>query len=109
MNNLIPVWIQLLIPAIAFCVFFFFYFAFLVGSVYCSRDPLASFFQQTFIKNESHDTIYTFKNCSATVFSIFSKITTIFAKKDLKIVVLHNKDFFFFFWEGLHNKDEWIT
>ena len=30
------------------------------------------FFSKIFIKNESHDTIYTFKNCFATVFSVFS-------------------------------------
>ena len=67
----------------------------IVGPVHCSQDPLASFFQQNFIKNGSHDTIYTFKNYSAIIFSIFSKITRIFAKNDLKIVVLHNNDFFF--------------
>ena len=35
------------------------------------------FFTKTFIKNRFHGTIYTFKNCFAIVFSIFSKISDI--------------------------------
>ena len=44
----------------------------LVGLVYCSRDPQISLFSNFFIKNESHDTIHTFKNYFVTVFSVFS-------------------------------------
>ena len=51
--------------------------AFLVGPVYCSMDPQTSFFNKTFIKNRSHDTIHTFKNYFITVFSVFSKISGI--------------------------------
>ena len=43
-----------------------------VGLVYCSRDPQISLFSNFFIKNESHDTIHTFKNYFVTVFSVFS-------------------------------------
>ena len=46
--------------------------ALLVGPVYCSRDPQISLFSNFFIKNESHDTIHTFKNYFVTVFSVFS-------------------------------------
>ena len=35
-------------------------------------DPHISLFSNFFIKNESHDTIHTFKNVFATVFSIFN-------------------------------------
>ena len=44
----------------------------LVGLVNSSRDPQTSIFNKTFIKNESHDTIHTFKNYFAIVFSIFN-------------------------------------
>ena len=44
----------------------------LVGLVYCSRDPQISLFSNFFIKNESHDTIHTFKNYFVTVFLVFS-------------------------------------
>ena len=40
--------------------------------MHSSRDPKTFFFNKTFIKNGSHDTIYTFKNYFATVFSVFS-------------------------------------
>ena len=43
-----------------------------VGPVYYSRTPQTSFFSQTFIKNESHGTIHTFKIYFATVCSIFN-------------------------------------
>ena len=43
-----------------------------VGPVHCSWDPQTSFFNKTFIKNESHDTIHTFKNYFTIIFSIFS-------------------------------------
>ena len=67
--------LRLLLP-----FFFFFFFealfskinAFLVGSVHCSRDLQTSFFNKTFIKNEFHDTIYTFKNYFITMFSVFN-------------------------------------
>ena len=34
-------------------------------------------FRKKYIKNESHDTIYTFKNYFATIFLIFNKINYI--------------------------------
>ena len=40
--------------------------------VHCLRIPQITFFNNFFIKNGSHDTIHTFKNYFATVFSIFS-------------------------------------
>ena len=40
--------------------------------VHCLRNSQTFFFSKTFIKNESHDTIYTFKNDFTTVFSVFS-------------------------------------
>ena len=39
--------------------------------------PLATLFKKKKIKNGSHDTIYTFKNYFATVFSVFSKISCV--------------------------------
>ena len=50
-----------------------------VGPVNNIRDPQTSLFSNIFIKNGSHDTIYTFKNYFATVFLIFSfnKISSI--------------------------------
>ena len=66
---------------LAFWLFFFFFFlksqfsrdyALFSGSHACLQDPQTSFFNKTFIKNESYGTIYTFKNYFATVFSIFS-------------------------------------
>ena len=71
--------------ACVFIFFFFFFFFFFfwdalfcgsngfpVGSMYYSRDPQASFFSQTFIKNGSHDTIQSFKNYFSVVFSVFN-------------------------------------
>ena len=67
------------------CVFSFFFFFSRAGfvdfsivnsaSVHCSRTHKRHFF----IKNESHGTIYTFKNYFAIVFSVFSfsKISSI--------------------------------
>ena len=49
----------------------------LVGLVYCSRDPQISLFSNFFIKNESHDTIHTFKNYFVTVFSVSASISSI--------------------------------
>ena len=43
-----------------------------VGPMYCSRDPQISLFSNFFIKNESHDTIHTFKNYFTIIFSVFS-------------------------------------
>ena len=40
--------------------------------VHCLQNTQTFFFSKTFIKNESHDTIYTFKNYFTTVFSVFS-------------------------------------
>ena len=42
------------------------------GSYLLFTDPQTSLFSNFFIKNGSHDTIYTFKNYFTTVFSIFS-------------------------------------
>ena len=47
------------------------------GSVHCSQDLQISFFNKTFIKNGSHDTIHIFKKYFVTLFSIFSKISSI--------------------------------
>ena len=44
----------------------------LMGLVYCLRDPQISLFNNFFIKNGLHDTIYTFKNYLITVFLDFS-------------------------------------
>ena len=41
-----------------------------VGPVHCSQDPQISLFSNFFIKNGSHDTIHTFKNYFATMFSV---------------------------------------
>ena len=43
--------------------------------MYCSIDPvhkIHNYFIQEKIKNESHDTIHTFKNYFTTIFSVFS-------------------------------------
>ena len=50
-------------------------FSTLVGPVYCSRDPQTSLSSNIFIKNESHNTIHTFKNYFATVFLVSAKIS----------------------------------
>ena len=50
------------------------------------------FFNKTFIKNGSHDTIHIFKNYFTTVFSVFSKISSIQA----------HPIFFFFFLGNIH-------
>ena len=42
------------------------------GSHLLFTDPQTSLFSNFFIKNGSHDTIHTFKNYFATVFSVFS-------------------------------------
>ena len=43
-----------------------------MGLIHYAQDPQTSFFTQTFIKNGSHDTIYTFKNYFTTVLLVFS-------------------------------------
>ena len=68
--------------ATLFLRFIFFYFkksvyAFLMSLVYSSQDPQTSFFNKIFITNWFYGTIHTFKNYSAIVFSIFSKISSI--------------------------------
>ena len=50
----------------------FFFIAFPMGSVYCSRDPQISFFNKFFIKNGSYSIIHIFKNYFIIMFSIFS-------------------------------------
>ena len=54
-------------------------FSTLVGPVHYSRDPQISFFSNFFFKNESHGTIYIFKNYFTIMFSVFSfsKISSI--------------------------------
>ena len=43
-----------------------------VGPMHCSWDPQTSFFSNFFIKNGSHNTIHTFRNYFAIMFSVFS-------------------------------------
>ena len=74
--NYVPVWFQLKPVFSIFC------FYFLVPAVLFDQlnreqcihapfmDPQISLFNNFFIKNGSHDTIHTFKNYFATVFSI---------------------------------------
>ena len=45
-----------------------------MGLMYYLQDPQTSFFNKTFIKNGSDDTIHIFKNYFATIFSVFNKI-----------------------------------
>ena len=52
-----------------FLIFFFFFIAKDICSIYVSQ---TSFFSNFFIKNMSHDTIYTFKNYFATIFLVFN-------------------------------------
>ena len=49
----------------------------LVSPVHCLRDSHTLFFNNFFIKNRSHDTIYIFKNYFITIFLIFNKINHI--------------------------------
>ena len=48
-----------------------------MSHIYCSRNPQTSIFSKIFITNWFYGTIHTFKNYSAIVFSIFSKISSI--------------------------------
>ena len=79
----IPVWIESTSSVSAFYVFFFFFSlrstfqCISVGSVHSLWKSQTSFFNKTFIKNESHCTIHTFINYFVTLFSIFSKISGI--------------------------------
>ena len=81
------VWIH---STFMFCAFSFPFFFFLLSRIFwlffreqCIRAlftvPQISLFSNFFIKNESHDTIHSFKNYFATVFSVFScsKISSI--------------------------------
>ena len=81
------VWIH---STFTFCAFSFPFFFFLLSRMFwlffreqCIRAlftvPQISLFSNFFIKNESHDTIHSFKNYFATVFSVFScsKISSI--------------------------------
>ena len=63
---------------LVFAIHFFFlearfygFYAF-SGLVHCLWDPQISFFNETFIKNESYNIIRIFENYFATMFSIFS-------------------------------------
>ena len=78
--NYVTVWITI-IPTSMFynCVFLFFFFfsAAIVDFVNCEQCicalftvPQITLFNNFFIKNGSHSTIYTFKNYFATVFSV---------------------------------------
>ena len=67
------------------CLFLFLFFFFIEkcilvlsnGSTALFTKPTNLFFTKNFIKDGSHCTIHTFKNYFATVFSIFSKISSI--------------------------------
>ena len=73
------VWIHIRVCVSMFSLLFFFLVAVMDFSsmnsapVHCSRDLKNSLFSNFFIKNGSHGTIHTFKNCFAIVFSVFSK------------------------------------
>ena len=60
----------------------------LVGPVNSARDPQTSLFNNFFIKNGSHDTIHTFKNYFATVFSVSAKISSIQTNSMLKLIYI---------------------
>ena len=81
--DLVLVWIALISAASVFPQFFFFFFfsfqpQWLTRSsvnsalVHCSRTPQTPLFINFFIKNGSHNIIYTFKNYFAIVFLVFS-------------------------------------
>ena len=91
--DIVCVWIHwsCCVSRLRFSIFFFFFF-FVTLKRYCSSllwtvavtfdreqcicalfmDPQITLFNNFFIKNGSHGTIYTFKNYFATVFSVFS-------------------------------------
>ena len=81
--NCVPVWFQLK-PAFSVFCFYFLVPAVLFDQVNRKQyihapftDPQISLFNNFFIKNRSHDTIHTFKNYFATVFSVSTKISSI--------------------------------
>ena len=91
MNNIVIVWFATK-PTSTFLRFFsmfssFFFFFFqpaIVDFVNCEQCiyvlftvPQITLFSNFFIKNGSHNTIYTFKNYFATVFSVSAKISSI--------------------------------
>ena len=75
--DLVSFWIGIIcVWRFQFCIFLFF-FSHVSGRqislfMYCSRDPQPLYSEKKNIKNGSHNTIHTFKNYFATVFSIFS-------------------------------------
>ena len=83
----VPIWLlmkrQRLVSAFSslFILLLFFYrcafCGFLVGSMHGLWDTQTSFFNKSFIKNRSHNTIYTFKNYFITILSVFNKISGI--------------------------------
>ena len=82
-----------------------------VGPMHCSWDPQTCFFNNFFIKNESHYTIYTFKNYFAIIFSVFSKISGI--QMDLKYVFGLSLSalrlrFFFFLGRSAFLSNQWV-
>ena len=90
----VPVWKQLLIPSVCVLCVFFFFFRSAFQPAKCFFSGLCSLFTEStnfifnkiFIKNESHGTIYTFKNYFVIVFLVFSKISGI--QTDLNIINL---------------------
>ena len=85
-HDLEGVWVALKVAEClaVFSSFFFFFSAALFDQVNCKQyihalftDPQIPLFSNFFIKNGSHDTIHTFKNYFATVFSVSAKISSI--------------------------------
>ena len=58
------------------------------GSVRCLRDPQTSLFNNFFIKNGSHGTIYTFKNYFAIVFLVFNFQFSAVSKQTPKLDII---------------------
>ena len=105
-----------------FLLLFYFYFLAVVvdfstvnsARVYYLQDTQTSHFSNFFIKNGSHNIIYTFKNYFATAFLVFSKISCIqmdplhnfshksdrrycaFAFHNSRFLLLSSSSFFFF-------------
>ena len=75
------------LPCVFSSFFFFFFFWFQLhyltkstvnsAQMHCSWVSQIPLFNHFFIKNESYDTIHTFKNYSATMFSVSTKISSI--------------------------------
>ena len=82
--HLVPIWLLMKrppsTPASAFLFFFFFFLREHVYVALCFFSGYGAlftgftifFFDKTFIKNRSHDTIHTFKNYFVTIFSVFN-------------------------------------